>query len=504
MYMFCVFSIYFQAQNRGATKFISSPEHVPQNVDYWNIAKINTQPIDRRISDDTNTGLALEPEVESRKPLRRIRGRTRSTVVPATTKATTTTTTSTASAIEESTFGDYMRNAPVVRVRGRNRNKILENVSTSEHNEASSMRTSTKKSPHQVALKELTVSSRPSAVARNETIPTRGQRPSNHRNDDETVSNALQNVNGRRIRVRVVQPNNAVADDANMMTKNEMETLQRHRPKPMPPMHRVVEIPDEPNYPEHFKELLKAKNTPETTVTKPEDRRSNLFPAKKFLPKAVTTSTTTLPSISEKATSITSPRIPYKHKKIVRPNKLLFPSLQTSLTTTTTTVRPTEDTIANDANQMVAALTEKVLLPYSNAGSSTSTLRQSTPTTKFSSKIRNIEPLPSSGFKMRVIATGVNGSQEIISKNEPTPDSTHQRSSAVSFHFKFDTKSNQIEKKKSNFHEFSHSHRLTMHPNLALVIKMVKFLNHNRLFVRHLDVIDHSIRQQHHHSQLNR
>lgn len=313
-----------------------------------------------------------------------------------------------------------MRNVPVVRVRGRNRNKILENGSTPP-NETSSTRTTTKKIPNQVASREPTVSSRPT-ISRDETISTRSQRPSNHRNDDRTVSGALQNVNGRRIRVRVVQPNNAVVDDVNA-TKNGTESLQRHRTQPMQP-EKVADGLDEPNYPEHFKVLLKAKKTPDSVVTKPEDRRSDLFPAKKFQPKAVTSSPTTTTSTSEKPTPTT--RAPYKHKKIVRPNKLLFPSLQTSLTSTTTTLRPAQEDAVHDVEQvkMVAAL------DYADA--SASTPRKPTPATKFSSKIRNMEHLPSSGFKMRVIATGINGSQEIIAKNDQPPEPTYQRLTAVS------------------------------------------------------------------------
>lgn len=416
-----------QAQNRGATKFNSSPQHVPQNVDHWNIARINTRTIDRRISDDGDAVLTLQPEVEQRKPLRRIRGRNRPTGAPSTT------TTSTPSTIEESTFGDYMRNVPVVRVRGRNRNKILENVSTPEPKEtSSSMRTATKKSPNQVVSKEPTVSSRPS-VARTETIPTRSQRPSNHRYDEKPVPNTQQNVNGRRIRVRVVQPNNAAVDDANK-TKIETNVPQRQRGKPAQP-ETSAEGPEEPNYPEHFKVLLKAKKTPESNVPKPEDRRSDLFPAKKFQPKAVMTSTTSLPSTSEKSVPITPARTPYKYKKIARPNKLLFPSLQTSLTTTTTTIRPAQEAVANDANLVAATPLEHKpasLSPNADAGPNGTTARKPTPTTKFSSKIRNMEHLPSSGFKMRVSTTSVNGSEEIITRNDPPPEPIQQRIPAVS------------------------------------------------------------------------
>lgn len=420
-----LYFIILQAQNRGATKFNSSPGHAPHNDDYWNIARINTRTINRRISDDADAALALEPEVEQRKPLRRTRTRVRSTAAPATTTSTTT------RAIEESTFGDYMRNVPVVRVRGRNRNKILENGSTPP-SETSSIRSAAKKSPNSVASKEPSVSSRPS-TAREETISTRSQRPSNHRNDDAVVSPAQQNANGRRIRVRVVQPSNAVANDIST-TKNDMETHPRHRPKPTP-QERIGTGPEEPNYPEHFKVLLKSKQTSDS-ATKPEDRRSDLFPAKKFQPKPATSSTTALPSTSEKTVPITPSRAPYKHKKIVRPNKLLFPSLQTSLTTSTTTIRSAQDTAAHDVDQVVAApLEQAALLASTDGGPSPSTSQKSTPTTKFSSKIRNIDHLPSSGFKMRVVTTTVNGSQEIIAKNDQPPEPNYQRLTAVSFIF---------------------------------------------------------------------
>lgn len=416
-----IFFFIFQAQNRGAAKFNSSPQQVPQNGD-WNLGRLHTRTIDRRISDDGDASLRSQPEIDQRKPIQRPRGRQRSTATPSTT------TLSTISTIDEVTFGDNMKNVPVVRVRGRNRNKLLDRGSIPS-NDTSSIR-AVKKSVNQVASKEPNVvSSRP--AARDEMVPLRGQRPSNHRSDHKTVSNLPQNENGRRIRVRIVQPNNAVANNVNT-TKNETETLQRHRPTPMQ-QEKVLDGGgggEEPNYPEHFKMLLKAKKTTES-ATKPENRRSSLIPAKKFQPTVVTSSTTSLPFTNENSAPITSSHNLFKHKKIVRPNKLLFPSLQTSLTTTTTTNRPSQSTTVNVGSQ----IEDESLLLNANSDSGRTTFRKPTPTTKFSSKIRNMEHLPSSGFKMRVIATGINGSQEIIARNDTPPAPTYQRFSAVSFQF---------------------------------------------------------------------
>lgn len=420
----------FQAQNRGATKFLSSPAQAPQNPDnHWNGAKTNTRTIDRRIGDDEDVPSNVQPDVERRMPTRRTRVRTRSTTAPLT-STTTTTTESAFNAVDASTSGDYQRNVPVVRVRGRYRNKNAENA-TNPSKTQHQHRPANMKSSNHAASSEPTVSSRPS-TARNEEVATQNHFPANHRNVDEPQPN----VHGRRIRVRVVQPNNVQTTHVNN-TKNDMARSDHVQAdvqaKPMQ-SEKIAEGSDELNYPEHFKVLLKTKKTPDS-VAKPEDRRSDLFPSKKFLPKTVPSSSiasiTTTTTTSDRPALSTTSRSQYKHKKIARPNKLLFPSLQTSLTTTTTATKP-DSTSENDANQVSATSTEHAIPPRPETSSSPQTSRKPAITTKFSSKIRNMENLPSSGFKMRVIATSVNGSQEIIAKNDQPPEPSYQRLSAVS------------------------------------------------------------------------
>lgn len=249
----------------------------------------------------------------------------------------------------------------------------------------------------------------------NTTSTTTTKKPiaSNHKTESEV--NKSTTPNGRRIRVRLVEGN---------ANKNDASTTQappiKNSSKREPSRESDDDDSDEPNYPEHFKALLRYKKP--LNIVDPNDRR---IPPKKFASTASPIVTTLLSSTQSTATAsnslassttVSNRRTPPTQKRIARPSKLMFPSLY----------KP-NGTI------------EREILAKKQIGSSSASTTARKIQPKYSSKIRNMETVPPSVSKMRVITTGSDEGLEITSYNDSTltEQKLHHLNAVSTFFFPF-------------------------------------------------------------------
>lgn len=238
---------------------------------------------------------------------------------------------------------------------------------------------------------------------------------------------------GRRYRIRVVEANSI---NANSQTSadGEKKASSTASTTDDPKLAKTKKserdsVNEEPNYPEHFKALLKSKKSTVSPNASSATSRSN-----HFLPKKQIISTTT----TQTEPAATSVRPAYKHKKIERPNlKLLFPSLHTSSTTAESTqalatATETTDEINTETNAPndVTSTTAKIK----------TTVHKQVGGIKFSSKIRTDNEEPPA-FRSRstplVFDTLRTSTQRSPSKSD-TPPTNHRFSSVCCqsfFHF---------------------------------------------------------------------
>lgn len=241
--------------------------------------------------------------------------------------------------------------------------------------------------------------------------------------DEPQIGPVQSTENGRRYRVRVIH-GNAIPNDTrtikNVSTDTPVESvyatrtdvglkLRKKRPEPIQNSQNVAAI-EEQNYPEHFKVLLKSKKP-----TEPKDQINFDLPRKTFAPYAATIQTT-IPE--EKLTTL---RPAYKHKKVMRPNlKILFPSLQTTLTTTTIQSED-QDELKIKESFIKKIPSENLIVPnVEMIETIETTTRKLLPVTKFSSKIRMLD------------RSTVSGARTMETNNDTSPSGpTFQRLSAV-------------------------------------------------------------------------
>lgn len=346
-------------------RFRSSPDN--QEEADWRIARTNHEP--RHANHRSDEEPVREVDFERVAP-RRIRGRTRTTEPNVVTEEVRASSPMLSEAPAQS---ETLTKIPVVRVR----NRVKPQNQSGQRNGTLVRVVKTRVAAS--GAKEAATGQRPTSTT-TEAVAA-NHRPSNHRTAEETSTVA--GANGRRVRVRLVQSSPAT----NVVRTSTQAAVARASAKREPSRESEDDESNEPNYPEHFKALLKNKKPP----SEPVEKRA---PPKKFVPSSppppiVTTVPSTPPS-----TSTTSQRTPPTQKKFARPSKLMFPSLSKSSGT-------------NDREN----LTEK---PVEQSHASAVPRR---PQPRFSSKIRNMEALPSSVDKMRVVTTGSDEGLEITSFN---------------------------------------------------------------------------------------
>lgn len=345
------FSFNVQAQRRGATRFISSPDElstwdshkmppdsisradvVPQdNVQSTRRGRYRTR-TERPTTSSSSSSTADDTIADfktAKVPVYRVRGRNRSykqdtendkNLTESTTTAKSSTGESNNRAIRRKTYQSNKQ-----RTITRNENQSIETNNNNNNNNNKEAVSSTQHATQSTSSRKYqTVSESKSTTE----IPSNHQ-PENHRKNYDDPPVTRKSPTGRRYRIRVVEANsiNANAQKAESEKKPTSTTTATDdlKIKPKKP-DREVAVDDELNYPEHFKALLKSKKS--TVSPQVASSRTN-----NFVPKKPTLSTTVAPTEQNSTT-----RAPYKHKKIERPNlKLLFPSLHTSTTTTEST-----------------------------------------------------------------------------------------------------------------------------------------------------------------------
>lgn len=359
-----VVSWHLQAQRRGATRFISSPDELTE----WDSHKTAAVIMSR-------ADVVPHDSVQSTR-----RGRYRMTTERSTISS---------SSLSAETVSDFKTaKVPVYRVRGRNRSfkqdtgndKHLAESTTVKPSSESNNRTVRRKSYQSNKQRTITHNENQSIETNNNSsnnenkeavsstyhatqttssrkyqteteskstteLPSNHQ-PENHRKNygDSTVTR--KSPTGRRYRIRVVEANsinaNAQTVESEKKATSSSAITDNQKAKAKNPDRETVD--EEQNYPEHFKVLLKSKKS--TISPQTGSSRTN-----NFVPKKQTASTTAAPA--ELKSTI---RPPYKHKKIERPNlKLLFPSLHTSTTTSDSvtvgaTAIETDQTATDEAN----------------------------------------------------------------------------------------------------------------------------------------------------------
>lgn len=456
---------HLQAQRRGTAKYLSSP--VEEVVAEWDSQK--TDGIDRA---DVGAADGLQA--------RRTRYRTTST---------TTTTTMTSKADPKISNADsYDRTVgagakvPVYRVRGRNRTKQNHTDSDKSTIDDDSVRNARRK-PYQSKAQRANIritenptiensqkdsddgagggpsSSSSSSHSSRKITKTTTELPAN---DNQRGQNTRNPSNGRRYRVRVVEANELNANGSSSALKDDSKKtageFSRH-PLKAKKSDRVAALPpidDEQNYPEHFKALIKAKQStasPSITSASPGINRFNNFVPKKMA-HVPTTMTTTAASAGTLTTTIStatdSSLSPVYRHKLERPNlKILFPSLQKSALTTTdaaasplelklnteSDMDPTATDEINTATPAMDTKTNTTMVNKQAGGSSHS--KTNIPKLLFSSKIRvqNNDDLSSlSAFRTR--STPLLNFDTFRSSTPhppPPPSSTNHRSTSVSF-----------------------------------------------------------------------
>lgn len=346
-------------------RFRSSPDS--QEETDWRIAKTNHEP--RYANHRSDEEPVREVDFERVAP-RRIRGRTRTTEPSVVTEKVRA---SSPMLSEEPAESETLKKIPVVRVR----NRVKPQNQAGQRNGTLVRVLKTRVAAN--GAREAVTVQRPASTTTAATAAN--HRPSNHRTDEETST--VSGINGRRVRVRLVQSSPAKSE----VRTTTQAAITRASSKREPSSGSEGDESNEPNYPEHFKALLKNKKPP----SEPVERRA---PPKKFSPPSPPPPIVTTVSSTPPSTTTTSHRTPPTQKKFARPSKLMFPSL-------------TKSSAANDRENF----TEKPMEP----SHASAVLRKTQP--KFSSKIRNMEVLPSSVEKMRVVTTGSDEGLEITSFN---------------------------------------------------------------------------------------
>lgn len=265
--------------------------------------------------------------------------------------------------------------------------------------------------------------------------------PENHRKTygDGASTTTRKSPTGRRYRIRVVEANsinaNSQTSDGEKKASSLANTTDDPKSKTKKPERDSAN--EEPNYPEHFKALLKSKKA--TVAPNPSSRINN------FLPKKQIASTTTVEPTSS------TQRPAYKHKKIERPNlKLLFPSLHASSSTTesTLTSASTASTAgaaatATDGTQTATDDIDTETIAPNDVTSTTAkiktTIHKQVGGIKFSSKIRTENEEPPA-FRSRstplIFDTLRSSTQRLPTKTDTSP--TNHRFSSVSSGFSND------------------------------------------------------------------
>lgn len=443
------FECSLQAQRRGATRFLSSPDELSEwdsfktagsSISRADVISVDGTSLVRRARYRTTTEKTtttptasssgdsnLELKTAGKVPVYRVRGRSRNKQDTENEKnlpdAATTTTTTAKSTGSESNYRAARRKAyqsntkPLAITRNENRSieTNKDTVSSTHHANISS-----RKSHSETGAKSTTES------------PVNHQ-PENHRKTYGDVAATRKTPTGRRYRIRVVDANSInangqTADSEKKMTSttmaNELGTTTTKAKKTI-----GEPVDDELNYPEHFKALLKSKKS--TIAPSSASSRTN-----NFLSKKLTTTT-----VAQNETTTTS-RPVYKHKKIERPNlKLLFPSLHTSTTTTESTSSVTAIESDHMATDELNTETNEPSDGSSTTAQIKTTVQKQIGGLKFSSKIRaeNDDPTSLSAFRSRstpLVFDTLKSSTQRIPNKPDTPPHNH-RFSSVSYQFLF-------------------------------------------------------------------
>lgn len=331
------------------------------------------------IADDTNSEIKTAAKV----PVYRVRGRQRSKQNTETEKIVDDTTT--VKSIGES--NRTIRRKTYAANKQRTVNSRNENQSTETMANKDSVSLALHSTQTISSRKNATLNHFESVKKSNSPETLANHQSENHRkayNND--IASTRKTPTGRRYRIRVVEANainaNAQINDnekkisSSTSATNDLKSTLKGKKS-----ERDGNIDDEQNYPEHFKALLKSKKSTIPPLLSSSTNRTNYLPLKKS-----TTSTTSVSSIDSPSTLRTA----YKHKKIERPNlKLLFPSLQKSSTSTTTT----ESTTFNDNESMATdELNTETATPIDMTSTTEklkTTVSKQIGGVKFSSKIRS-------------------------------------------------------------------------------------------------------------------
>lgn len=438
-----------QAQRRGTTKFLSSPDEVPE----WDSFKTAPDSISRadivsdgaqsrraaryRTTTEKSTASAASDDgdievvkTSAKVPVYRVRGRNRAGK-QITENEKNAADATTAKSIGESSNRTVRRKSYQSnkhRIGTRNENQSSE---TANKDTVSSTTTTTTTAHHATQ----TISSRKnpseSSIKTASTELPANHQPENHRKTFGDSASTRKTPTGRRYRIRVVEANSINANSPTSESEKKVasstsatgdlkSTLKAKKPD------RDAGIDDEQNYPEHFKALLKSKKS-----TVPPSLSSGSSRTNNFLPKKPATSKT---SATTEPTSTV--RTAYKHKKIERPNlKLLFPSLQKSSTTTTESTTliegdPTEtDEISTETATPVPDATTTAKIKAA--------VNKQVGGAKFSSKIRteNDDPPSITPFRSRSTPLVFDTLKSSTQRNSDGPPTNH-RFSSVSFQSK--------------------------------------------------------------------
>lgn len=444
-----------QAQRRGMAKFISSPDQfsewdsvktAPDSISRADIVSDSTQSRRARYRTTTekaskspsdDAANAAEVKTAAKVPAYRVRGRIRGKQDTENDKNLTESTT--AKSIGESS----QRTA-------RRKSFQPSKQRTTARNENQSNETNNKDAVSSTHHATQTFSSRKNHASNSDTeskpstdLPANHQ-PENHRKTyGDGAATTRKSPTGRRYRIRVVEANsinaNSQTSDSEKKASSLANTTDDPKSKTKKPERDSAN--EEPNYPEHFKALLKSKKaTVPPNASSPGTSRIN-----NFLPKKQIASTTTAEPTS------TTPRPAYKHKKIDRPNlKLLFPSLHTSSSTTesTLTSASTASTAgaaatATDGTQTATDDINTETIAPNDVTSTTAkiktTIHKQVGGIKFSSKIRTESEEPPA-FRSRstplIFDTLRSSTQRLPTKTDTSP--TNHRFSPVSSGFSND------------------------------------------------------------------